>query len=841
MNWEEIILKGLETDKDLSEVVAKAAEAAPSKVKKVLKDFESCYAENQITRKEPVLQLLHLHLLSLRDQSSDSSINQSNRENAAETLLSAADLAFTLNEKNLGIRYLLKAGNSFQNLEQFSKAEDVYTRALNICGEMTAPEDAPNAAVVLIDVGALFWRKKDFKKAEDAYTRAFTIFKMMEVDSPFHMAALLHNLGTLYMDMNNFQKAEKALKEALTTYRILAKKNRDHVPDVPKVLTTLGALYQKMGDFQKGEKVFQEAVTIRRALAETSLSSAADLASTLNNLGNLWADMNAFQKGEKVFQEAVTILKGLAQKDPHYTPRLALTLVNAGLFYADTSRFSEAVAALKEGLSHYRAVRSSPAYAPLYAAAVLNLGSVYWHSGEFRKAEKIFKKALNLYRTLEVANPSSAVQVAAALNNLGNSYWETHQLDKAEKAYVMALEKYRALAEKSPNVYLPYVAGTLHNLGTVYSEKKDITRAKKAFDEAITLREQRALWIELAETCHKGSPIYDRMEDAVRLLEMGILFSGEKKYIYAQKGRREEIYLDFLKSTDDPGRMVSILEALRDPDTVSLEWDSKKLGKVAKNKKLQKALVKKLLKQKIPPKIPSLVMDNALFLYMQKVEKILYVAVTKEEIKICKGTSDFAQIGEKLLANLRMQMFGETHKKDTCDIVAKFHQYAATWTHALPPAIQELLSEKEIVIFSPDAPCSYFPLEGLLVNGEPICLSKAVVRATSMNLLQNIPKKVIRDSWLIVGNPWPSSNEKSFSYHPHVGPLFYLEQAEKEARSLGKKLPKSRVFTGESATADEFVKELPYYSIIHSIISRFFFKKIIRSMLWSQVVCNGYL
>jgi CHAT domain-containing protein len=440
--------------------------------------------------------------------------------------------------------------------------------------------------------------------------------------------------------------------------------------------------------------------------------------------------------------------------------------------------------------------------------------------GKIEKAEKFYKKALKKYKALEMADPEAyTLYVAAALNNLGNIYWETGELLKAEEAYTQALEKYEILSEKNPDVYTLYVAGVFHNLGVVYTDRGRYGKAQKAFERAITLREQKALWMDLAETFNSLSRLDDRREDAVRLLELGILFSGEEKYKYAQKGRREEIYMDFLKKTDDPQRMYGILEALRDADLLSLAWDIIVTERVRKNKGYQRALVRKLLNHDVPLNIPRLhLLDNAAFLYIQKMEdSMLYLVATQEKIHLFRGSSEFAHYGKKLLVNLHVQVWGSRFKKDISGIVKKFDTTAEEWTHRLPEEIEVILSEKDTIVFSPDATISYFPLEGLLLDGEPICLSKKVIRATSMHLLQEITaRKLVIDSSLIIGNPWPFNDENYLVYpYPSRVEIGCLKEAEEEATMLAEQLPNNKLLLNTSATADRFLKELSHYSVIH--------------------------
>ena len=403
---------------------------------------------------------------------------------------------------------------------------------------------------------------------------------------------------------------------------------------------------------------------------------------------------------------------------------------------------------------------------------------------------------------------------------MGLFYSAIQKFPQAEDAYTEALRIKRNLAESDPDVYSNTLALTLYNLGNLYAKMSMIPHAEEKYRESLCIRKERALWIDLAKTYYALSLISKgNLEDAIRLFELGILFSGEKNYRYAHKGGEENMYLTFLESIGDCQRMIGVLEALRDPDTLSLNWDVEELERAKGDKNLQKMIMEELLGKEVTPLIPPFqIPAQMLFLYIQILrDKILYVAVTKETTKIVRDGLQFVDFGKKLAVNLTVQMLGSTFGKDICDIVTGFDNLAAAWACKLPSEIVEMLSEKDIIVFSPDSVVSYFPLEGLILDGEPLCISKTVIRATSMHQLQEIASRtLVADSSLIIGNPWPAVNEDYLVYpYPSRIEIGYLENARKEAEILGENLPNPEILLNKKATADTFLKKLSNHSIIH--------------------------
>lgn len=744
------------------------------------------------------------------------------RELAEKDPAHSEDIAATLN--NLGGLY-------FQ-AEQVQKAEQACIEALERYRECARKDPVYNqdVAMTLNNLGHLYLKTNQFSLARKVYTEALVLRRALaqkDVTYRSSVAQTLNDLGTLYSDMGNFSRAEEMYAEALKIWKDCAQNNAVHAPDVARTLNDFGILYWKKGKFFQAEGMYREALAIFKDLAEIEpVEYTPDAAMTLNNLGTLYSDMGSFSKAEGMYAEALHMRRYLAENYPDiYTSEVAMTLDSLGSLYSDLGKFSESEKAYSEALQIYRSLakKNPGVYNPDVARTLSNLGLLYYESGTMKKAEELYVEALNMRRELAKKNSDVYMpEVAQTLNNLGLFYTENKMLKEAEEAYTEALSIKRELAEKDPDVHDPSLALTLHNIGDLYSKMDKIQQAKEKYIESCNIRNKRALWIYLAKTYHALSLLsHGEPEAAIRILELGILFSGEKRYRYAHKGGEEKIYLDLLRKTDDPQRAFGILETLRDSDLLSLGWNVNEIEieKSIKNTNFQKKLVENFLKKEISPRTPSKIPDESLFLYIQEMENaILYLAVTNRGMCMVKGTSDFVICGGKLVKNLNVQMLGSIFKKDISKIAEKFDTYADMWTTTVPPEIRDVLSEKDTIVLSPDAPCSYFPLEGLLIDQEPICFTKKVIRAASLQQFTEISSQTLStDSSLIVGNPWPPTNEKSFLYpRPSlIGPLRYLENAEKEAQILAEHLPHSEVLLNSTATAEAFLRKLSHYSIIH--------------------------
>jgi tetratricopeptide (TPR) repeat protein len=726
---------------------------------------------------------------------------------------------------------LSNLGNFYSGIGDFKKGEKYCLEALKIINGL--PEEDFNSyysckANTFNNLGNVYLDMNDFSRAEEALTEALKIYRQLAEENPGYtpdVAMTLNNLGTLHRHTDKFSEAEKAYTEILTIYRQLAEENPGvYTPDVAMTLNNIGIVYWSVNDFPQAEKAYTEALTLYEELSkEYPDVYILQVARTLDNLGSLYQHTHQYSRAEEAFLRTLAEFRKLTKKNPEYMSDVAMTLNNLGVLYWSTSDFPQAEKAYTEALTEFRqlAEENPGAYIPAVAMVLTNVGALHSEDGDFQNAEEAYTEALTLYRQLAEENPDVYdSDVAMTLNNLGVTYRCTGNMEKAEETLNEALEKYEQLARENPDAYDRYVITALNSLGALCSHTMNIEKAEILLTEALTRAEERALWFELAESYDTLSHVMpDKKEDAVRALELGILVSGEEKYKYAQKGRRENLYSGLLEHTDNPQKGIGILETLRDPDLLSLKWDMEKIEQAKDNKGLQRKIVEEVLKKKISPQIPHFKMlDNALFLYIQILEgSILYFAVTRGGMRLFRGTKTFVDVGRKLLVNLRVQALGVLHGKDIHGIMRKFNKYLAEWTCTLPSQIQELFSEKDVIIFSPDAAISYFPLEGLLIDDEPICLSKKVIRATSMHQLQGrTPPKLVVDSSLLVGNPWPSIDEDYIRYpHPRRIEISYLKNAEKEVEVLAGKLPDPKILLDTSATAETFLKELSNHSIVH--------------------------
>ena len=614
-------------------------------------------------------------------------------------------------------------------------------------------------------------QKMVLERAADASVKASSIAKSLEEEEleAFYMGVA----GNFYHKLNMFLQAERAYSEALEIYRRF-EENEQFRLSAAAISTCLGDLYNSAGKFSQAEKKYNDALEILHEVERTPACNSY-MSKTYNGLGDFYKNAGKFSEAEKAYKEALKIKQKLKKSD-------------------------------------------SKTYAPEVAKTLDKLGLLYFDIGEFDKAQEEHTKALNTYREREKNNPDAhMVHVARVLNNIGNAYAKMKKSGKAEKCYREALEMYEQLEEQNPRVYTYQLGTTLNNLGALCRDQ-----AEHSYMEAISKFREAALWFDAARTFYNLSNIESReknLEASRKLLELAILFSREKEYIYAQKGDKEAIYFSLLNQNISS---FGVLETLRDPRRLSLLWDSifqeGELEKAHNNVHFQKQLVEKALNNDVtalePGVFAEILPKDLLFIYIQVVNRSVYFfPLDAGKLSRFECGIEFFNKGMKLYKMLRYQ------EKESAPQV--FEKHTREWYRMLPQSIKYLIRKKKYIVLSPDLFCSFLPLEALQRRNNPLCIEKTVVRATSVYQFATLLKRNPQfTSALVVGNPWPKCDERVLEYSlPSSSekdyPISYLTGAENEAKDLVEFLPDPTCLLGNEATGEKFLSEISRHSLIH--------------------------
>ena len=244
------------------------------------------------------------------------------------------------------------------------------------------------------------------------------------------------------------------------------------------------------------------------------------------------------------------------------------------------------------------------------------------------------------------------------------------------------------------------------------------------------------------------------------------------------------------------------------------------LEKAQESVEIPRFLMEKLQKERSYSKILSKFLKNSIFLHIQKLQDhVFFFVVESNSIRKFMCEKEFLSVGTKINILLKLQQWG-VGKPRFYHTENEFEKLSRRWYEILPPQLRTLFQENDCIIFSPDHHCSLFPLETLQTDGQPLCVEKTVVRATSIHQFSNLlTKKPSFDSSSIIGNPWPQCTEEMLVYNlpSNSNPfkISFLRGAEEEARTLEKKLPGSLLLSEQNATGERFLSEISRHPLIH--------------------------
>lgn len=651
-----------------------------------------------------------------------------------------------------------------------------------------------------------------------------------------HMHAVKGELFSDYLPEKQKIILENAVYASIKAYSI-AKKLGERELGASYMGMAGNALY-RLRMFIESEKAYKKALKIYRDLEkENPEKFKLGVAITLDNIGTFYSNTGKFSQAEDMYDEALKIMEELVQKDSNtYNPHKATTLNNLGNFYKNAGKFFEAEVAYTKALEMREDLAEKEKNPKMYEPVAVThncLGLLYFDVAElsrakeeYEKALKKYKEALEIYRGLEKRRKQDYTPyIAGCLNNIGNCHMKMEELSHAKEAYEEALEKYRILENHNPAAYTPHVAASLNNLGVLCNATKGPFLAKKTYNEALERYKKALMWSDASRTCYNLSTVEsdsETLEKSRKLLELAILFSEEEEYRYAQKRANESMYLRLL------GKNMStfgVLEALRDPQLLSLSWDEspsqEELRRARSDVEFQKHLVERMLKEQVPYREPPEgFLEDSIFIYIQRIgNQLSLFTVENGGTRKFKCKRKFFVLGNKLLLLFTYQQMAAG--KERCKkYVEEFETLAKQWYETLPKELRISIQEKNHIIFSVDSYCSSLPLEALQIDDQPLCIEKTMIRATSLHQFSSSLKKTPRfDSSLIIGNPWPKCDEKELKYALPSGSnpirICFLQKAVEEAEVLAGQLPNATLLLGYDATGGQFLLKIKQHSIIH--------------------------
>ncbi|KAG8959035.1 hypothetical protein FRC05_008156 [Tulasnella sp. 425] len=354
---------------------------------------------------------------------------------------------------------LQKLGNHYLEQRQYSKAEELSTRALSVWISLSRDSER---ALTHRQLGDIYRDRSRYTEAEDHYTQAFTIYNEK---GALDRAIMLDRLGGLYLNQGRYTEAEEHCTQALELWTWLGKDSdqyragalrklgdlcrtqaryseaRDHFTRAIGMLTSEKArpsragMLRELADLNQIQSRYSDAADhLTEALSiYTSLRDESSRAMTLHRLGNLYWRQGRHFKAEKYFTEARAAYASLGDKFSH-----AQVLCQLSNLYQVQDYHLEAEKHFAEAMTLLTSVGAESDNAEM----LRKVGQLLQQHNQYSKAEELFTKALQV--SARAKDDSSR---AKSLRKLGELYQRQARYSSAEECVTTALQIYTSLGD----------------------------------------------------------------------------------------------------------------------------------------------------------------------------------------------------------------------------------------------------------------------------------------------------------------------------------------------------------------------------------------------------------
>ena len=298
----------------------------------------------------------------------------------AERLLADIESELKSGDPGLQFIFLQNTGSLYHAKGDLAKAENQYTKALQLAGS-TYGESSNQYADILLRQATLAKDKGSYDLSEPLFKKALKIVDNGSVEA----AAINNNLGILYQLMGRLDEAEKQFESALAIYDNTSSNQLDYILTEENLAT----LYSLKGDNEKALELLSNTVAKNK---EVFGDQSPNYAVSLHNYASLLQKFKRVKEAKPLFEEALEIQKSsFGTNHPSY----ANTLHNLAVLAEDSKDYEEAKRLLNEVIQ----IRSYlyDVNHPSYTAALFSRAILMQHMNDFDAAKSDFDNVSALY------------------------------------------------------------------------------------------------------------------------------------------------------------------------------------------------------------------------------------------------------------------------------------------------------------------------------------------------------------------------------------------------------------------------------------------------------------
>ena len=368
-------------------------------------------------------------------------------------------------KSNLGgdVLALINAGATYQNNQQYDRAMESYTLALDEF-ERNPALDVLEKARLLDNLAILNYSLGNYTDAEDYSMECLAIFEERGEETEKYGDALI-TMGRIMMAMGYYADAEYRIRDAIALFENISGKRSDAYA---ASIESLASLQIKTGKYADAEPLLSEASEIRRSL---SGSNNLDYAYSLSGLGALYQATGNYNRAENYFLNSYRIISGLTQSESR---EVAESFVNLGRLYFEKGSYLAADSLFQRSMAIYSSLYGGKS--PQVAKVTWDLARVKHAIGEYSEAEPLYRESVRL---LEETQGRNNPDYLISLNSLAYFYQTMGNFSTAQQLYKDILN----ITDRTS----PQYATALQNLSSLYQLEGNYRMAEPLLVEALYL------------------------------------------------------------------------------------------------------------------------------------------------------------------------------------------------------------------------------------------------------------------------------------------------------------------------------------------------------------------
>ncbi|MBK7213321.1 MAG: CHAT domain-containing protein [Bacteroidales bacterium] len=721
---------------------------------------------------------------------------------------------FAMFNQNLGIIYALK-GN-------YKEADEHFQLSLAVNKAILDKND-PKLALVYLNLGRFFNLTGNDEKALEVLTQSEEIFKLKDKNSQ-KLASIYLNIGAIYVVKANYEKALSYYNKALA---IIQSKSSGNQSDLLTVFLNLGFIMEKKGDYiaansfylqglQKGDK-YPNSLKVLRGLANISYLQNKNL------------------EASRYYELA---LKKSMEVNGEEHPETALTYFKYGEFCSLTGERKKALEYMEKGLSIYKLS---------YGDKNRDVGYGYLVIANFYDRNKEYQKALNYFQKAIIAgftsfndpdvfkNPSpdkgelnymQLNMISGKASVFYSMYAEnenkTEYLNESAKCYDLALEMVELLRSTYQEEDSKLLIAGNEKITVIDAIRTQValynrTGKKEAIEKAFTYSEKGKSSVLLSYLRDMEAKDLGKIPDNLRKqdnkLKSDIAFYN--KLIFEESTRKNadqekvnmwnNMIFEFSRQHDS---LIKVIEN-KYPAYYNLKYDNSVISiKDTRNKLL----------------------SNQAFVEYSMSDSILYIfAISKDNYGVYTSTLDKQFYDD--LKTVRDMLTGKSFNNYSPEDYKLFTTASHSLYVTVLLPVEHIVKGKDLIIV-PDAELGFLSFDILLTKPAPV---KAKGYRSLPYLIKEVPVSYAPSATALFEgfrNPEAKGNKQVLAFAPsyeniknvkvdellrgkvYRDYLLPIPGAQVEVQKL-KKVLRSNVYEGSSATEGNFKRLAGDYSILH--------------------------